>query len=64
MTLSGLESDEVVEMMGQIAGHDLPEEGLALAAVLHSETEGNPFFLREVLLNLAESGALYERDGQ
>ena len=64
LSLSGLESDEVVEMMGQIAGHDLPEEGLALAAVLHTETEGNPFFLREVLLNLAESGALYERDGQ
>jgi class 3 adenylate cyclase len=64
LSLAGLDPEEVVEMMGRIAGHDLDAAGLELASVLHTETEGNPFFVREVLFHLAESGALYERDGR
>ena len=64
LSLTGLDPTEVIEMMGRIAGHDLDEAGLELAAVLHEETEGNPFFLREVLFHLAESGALYEHEGR
>jgi predicted ATPase len=31
---------------------------------LHAETEGNPFFIGEVLRHLAESGVLVQRDGR
>src|SRR5207245_1260824 len=34
-----------------------------LAERLHEETNGNPFFMREVLLHLVESGQIY-RDGE
>ena len=45
-------------------GHELDEDGLAFAEVVQRETSGNPFFLGEVLRHLAETGALYERDGR
>jgi class 3 adenylate cyclase/tetratricopeptide (TPR) repeat protein len=35
----------------------------ALAAILHTEAEGNPFFIREVLNNLVESGKLVQQGG-
>ena len=34
-----------------------------LAQLLWSETEGNPFFVQEILLSLVESGRLVQRDG-
>jgi predicted ATPase len=43
------------------------EVGSALAALVHAirqETEGNPFFIEEVLRHLVESGAYYRRDGR
>ncbi|NIT97780.1 MAG: hypothetical protein GWN79_21155, partial [Actinobacteria bacterium] len=50
--------------MERLAGHEIGDEGRELAAALHTETEGNPFFVGEVLLHLAESGALVSRDGR
>jgi class 3 adenylate cyclase/tetratricopeptide (TPR) repeat protein len=62
--LGGLDASEVVLMMEAAAGHDLEERGLELAQAVFAETQGNPFFVREVLLHLAESGAIFERDGR
>ena len=41
------------------AGHELTEQGLALRDALTAETEGNPFFVGEILRHLAETHALY-----
>jgi predicted ATPase len=62
LALSGLDDAAVVAFVEQTVGRALDEEGLALARAVYRETEGNPFFVREVLRHLAETGAV-ERDG-
>jgi DNA-binding SARP family transcriptional activator len=54
VSLTGLSPDEVTEMLQAIAGDGLPD---GLASTLHRETEGNPFFLEEVVRHLIETGA-------
>jgi len=50
-------------MLTAAAGHDLDEDGLTLAAEIAAETDGNPFFVAEVLRSLLESGSLlYDED--
>jgi tetratricopeptide (TPR) repeat protein len=62
--LRGLDEAEVVEMMTTAAGHDLEGEALQLAHAVHAETEGNPFFVGQVLRHLAETGAIRVEDGR
>ena len=64
IALRGLDRDGVAEFLAAAAGHDLDERGMALAAALHAETDGNPFYMAEVLNHLAESGVLYQEDGR
>ena len=64
IALRGLDVREVEEFVEAAAGHDLDAEGTWLARTLHDETEGNPFFMGQVLLHLVESGAIIERDGR
>lgn len=46
------------------AGHDLDDDGWALARMVHGETAGNPFFVREMLSLLAEKGDIVRREGR
>ncbi|MEX0665483.1 MAG: AAA family ATPase [Acidimicrobiia bacterium] len=64
LDLHGLDADDVSALMTATAGHELGEDALALAQALVDETEGNPFFVGEVLLHLAETGAIVQRDGR
>jgi class 3 adenylate cyclase/tetratricopeptide (TPR) repeat protein len=64
LCLSGLDQGAVIAFMGQAAGQDLDEEDLGLAQAIYQETEGNPFFVREVLRHLTETGALQRRQGR
>src|SRR5215213_3572049 len=48
-------------MVEALAGQPPPEE---LVRVIDSETEGNPFFVEELYLHLAESGVLLDEDGR
>ncbi len=64
LMLHGLDERGVVDFLERTAGHELDEPGLALAAAVARETEGNPFFIGEVLRHLTESGALVFRDGR
>ncbi|HUW01235.1 MAG TPA: AAA family ATPase [Acidimicrobiales bacterium] len=64
IALSGLAADGVAALMESAAGHELDEPARALAEAIHRETEGNPFFVREVLFHLVESGSLVQRDGR
>ena len=58
ITLRGLGADDVAEVMAAVAGHELAEDGVELAARIAEETEGNPFFVAEILNGLRESGAI------
>ncbi len=66
ISLSGLSVGEVVGYLEAAGGRALDddEENITLAAAIHEETDGNPFFLREVLRHLTETGGLAQRDGR
>jgi len=60
LTLKGLAGEEVTDLLGIIGDEEPPA---TLVAALATETGGNPFFIREVLLHLREGGKIL-RDGQ
>ncbi len=64
LPLSGLDETEVLAVVEQAAGHHLDEEEQALARTIHGETEGNPFFVWEIVRHLAETGAVVRRQGR
>jgi predicted ATPase len=64
LSLAGLDSSGVARLMEQAAGHSLTDEELLLAQAIYQETEGNPFFVREVLRHLTETGAVERREGR
>jgi len=61
--LAGFTTEEVEAFVAAAAGEELDDAKRALAAAVHAETEGNAFFVGEVLRHLAESGAIVQRDG-
>jgi class 3 adenylate cyclase len=62
--LHGLDADEVVAFLAAASGHPLDATGEALARRVHTETEGNPFFLSQVFNHLAATGAMVSEDGR
>jgi class 3 adenylate cyclase len=56
--LGGLGDREILELIATAAGYEMDEDGVALAHALRRETDGNPFFVAELLRHLAESGAI------
>ena len=60
--LKGFDDTGVLAFMEAAAGQPLEEAATDLAHALCLETEGNPFFLGEVLRSLMESGAIYQDD--
>jgi tetratricopeptide (TPR) repeat protein len=56
--VDNLTEAEVVDLMAVSAGHDMDAAGRALGAAVYAETEGNPFFVAEVLRHLSETGAI------
>jgi class 3 adenylate cyclase len=63
LSLSGLDDGGVAAFVEQASGRALDAANLALARAVYEETEGNPFFVREVLRHLAETGAIERREG-
>ncbi len=64
LDLGGLDVGEITSFMELAAGHELTADGLQLAEAVHRETEGNPFFLSEMIRHLAESGSIVQRNGR
>jgi class 3 adenylate cyclase len=64
VVLEGLDTGEVTDLMSGAAGHQLENDGRALAGEVRAETGGNPFFVGEVLRHLAETGAIVFADGR
>jgi len=62
MSLSGLEDDEVVSLVEAAAGQTLDETAVELAHALYRETDGNPFFVAEVLRHLVETRSIVQGD--
>ncbi len=60
--LKGLDDTGVMAFMEEAAGHGLDDAGMGLAHQVYRETDGNPFFVAEMLRNLAESGTIYQDD--
>jgi class 3 adenylate cyclase len=58
IALHGLRAGDVAEMMGSVAGHELDSDAIDLADRIAAETDGNPFFVGEILRGLIESAAL------
>ena len=58
--LKGLEDTGVIAFMESAAGHELDDAGVGLAHQLYRETDGNPFFVAEILRNLSESGDIVQ----
>src|SRR5262249_47545684 len=58
--LGGLDAAAIKELVDTVADREMP---VAWVEALTRETNGNPFFLREVLLHLEEEGALPPADG-
>nr|MDT0656970.1 AAA family ATPase [Micromonospora sp. DSM 115978] len=65
LALRGLDDSEVLGLLESVAGHEMDRDGLALRDVLRAETEGNPFFVTEILRHLTETGAIsHQEDGR
>lgn len=63
--LGGLEVDEIAEVVAAVASIEMDAAGLELARDVAQETDGNPFFVAEILRHLTESGAISQgSDGQ
>jgi class 3 adenylate cyclase/tetratricopeptide (TPR) repeat protein len=58
--LAGLDGTEVLAFMEAAAGHALDHDGVGLAHALYRETDGNPFFVGEMLRHLSETGAIFQ----
>jgi predicted ATPase len=60
MSLSGLPKPAVAKMIEALGGREPPEE---IASLIYSETEGNPFFIEELLRHLVEQDQLLDKNG-
>lgn len=63
VTIQGLSEMEVEAFIAKAAGHPLDDDdSQAMAHAVYAETEGNPFFVSEVLRHLVETGAVRRRE--
>jgi DNA-binding SARP family transcriptional activator len=63
--LAGLDDGEVVTYFEAASGQTLDDDGVSLAHAVYRETDGNPFFVGEVLRHLIETGAIHrDADGR
>ena len=64
ISLSGLDAGSVAKYVEEAAGRDLESGEEALPQAIYAETEGNPFFVAEVLRHLVETGDIERRQGR
>ncbi len=63
--LRGLPEADIAELLAALEpAEEAAAVREALAVTLFRETEGNPFFIREVLSHLVEEGKIYRTDGR
>jgi class 3 adenylate cyclase/tetratricopeptide (TPR) repeat protein len=62
LSLVGLDQSQVALWVHAITALPLEGKAMPLARAIYQETEGNPFFVREVLRHLIESGTVSRED--
>jgi DNA-binding SARP family transcriptional activator/tetratricopeptide (TPR) repeat protein len=62
MDLVGLNEAGVASFLEKAAGQTLDHNERNLASSIYRETDGNPFFVTELLLHFTEIGAIYQDD--
>ncbi|HXN59886.1 MAG TPA: AAA family ATPase [Acidimicrobiales bacterium] len=60
--LDGLDDAGVIALMEAAAGYELDDDAVGLAHAISRETDGNPFFVSEVLRNLVENGTIAQNE--
>jgi DNA-binding CsgD family transcriptional regulator len=61
LLVAGLSRREVADYLAQAAGQALPQ---ALAQTIHAETNGNPFYVRQLFHHLVEEAKIVRREGR
>ena len=61
IALEGLRERDVGALIAAHAGHAAPP---SLVGTVHEHTDGNPFYVEEVLRHLIETGVVFERGGR
>jgi class 3 adenylate cyclase/tetratricopeptide (TPR) repeat protein len=61
LKLEGLDAQEVEQLLEMIADHEVPD---TFASAIRTETSGNPFFIREVLLELVSEKKVIRQEGR
>jgi DNA-binding SARP family transcriptional activator/tetratricopeptide (TPR) repeat protein len=61
VTLAGFDQADVARLIASLAGHAAPT---SVVSAVHEQTDGNPFFVEEVMRHLIETGRAFERDGR
>jgi class 3 adenylate cyclase/tetratricopeptide (TPR) repeat protein len=64
IVVRGLPPADVTALLEATFGQEADQQARALAQVLHRETEGNPFFIAEIVHHLQDTGAIYRREGR
>lgn len=64
IALHGIDEAGMRALLTAAGGADLNEQGIAFAHTLVAETEGNPFFVGEILRHLLETGVLVQVEGE
>jgi DNA-binding SARP family transcriptional activator len=59
LRIAGLDERGIAALLEAAAGHGLDELAAEFVAALQAQTGGNPFFIREVLAHLLETGTIY-----
>jgi tetratricopeptide (TPR) repeat protein len=64
IALRGLDEDETGEFIAAAGQQEFDEQYRPYAVALHQNTEGNPFFMLEVLRHLTDTGTVFQADGR
>ena len=60
VALTGLGDAELIEIFEVASGRPIDEIGAGVARSIQRETDGNPFFVTELIRHLAETGAFFQ----
>ncbi len=61
IALKGLNEEQIGAWLVAMTEHEVPEQ---FVHAISEETDGNPFFIREVLIHLADEGKIFQQDGR
>jgi DNA-binding SARP family transcriptional activator len=62
LSLTGLDESEIAAIVESAGGHGLDQDGKRISADLLRETDGNPFYVVELLRHLLDSDAVLRHD--